>query len=268
MHRFIHLRHRATALIVVAVAVAVAVAGGASYAATSGGGKTHSTSGNRVYACVTARLHTLNLLSASATCPVGQQKISWNIKGERGLRGRRGLKGKTGRKGLTGHTGETGPQGPQGSIGAPGAQGPKGATGITGQSGPTGPQGPTGPAGSLASAYLDAYSSSAQLVTTNSDLAFDTLAAVAPVGIGTNAAHNAFTVSSTGNYLFNVVFPPSNGPFSAQLTVNNTFVETPEGVSFSRILSLSANDVVTVRSAGAMPVLVGAGAGITIVRIS
>jgi hypothetical protein len=302
MHRFIHPRRSASVLI--AGCVAVAVAGGVSYAATAGfAGNAHSTRGGTLYACVTGRFKTLNLSSASATCPNGQQKVSWNITGERGLRGARGPRGKTGPEGSTGAagaTGATGLQGPKGDTGATGPQGPKGATGVTGAQGPkgdtgatglqgdpgaTGPQGPSGPQGqqgatgatgatgpqgppgSLASAFLDAYTASVQTVTSGSDIAFDTLT-VAPVGISTNAADDAFTVSNAGKYLINFVLPPLLSPFRAQLTVNDTVVGPAEGIGFSRILSLSAGDVVTVRNVGAQSADVGTGAGITIVRIS
>jgi hypothetical protein len=161
MHRLIHPRRSATTLI--AACVAVVVAGGVSYGATSGfSGKGASASGGKVYACVTTLFHTLNLSSASATCPNGQEKISWDIQGERGRRGARGRQGNTGRQGLqgntgpTGDTGPTGSQGPKGDTGATGAKGDTGATGTTGAQGPkgdTGPQGmtgvtgPTGPTG-------------------------------------------------------------------------------------------------------------------------
>src|SRR6185437_15833092 len=96
---------------------AVAVAAGVSYAATSGfAGHARSASGGRLYACVTAQFKTLNLSSAKARCPDGQQKISWRIKGERGPQGGRGPKG----------SGGAGPAGPKGDTGA---QGPKGDTG-------------------------------------------------------------------------------------------------------------------------------------------
>ena len=93
---------------------------------------------------------TLNLTSASATCPNGQPKISWNIQGKRGPRGARGLPGKAGLQGKTGATGATGSQGPKGDTGATGAigpQGPKGDTGATGPQGPKGDTGATGPQG-------------------------------------------------------------------------------------------------------------------------
>ncbi len=101
-----------------------------------------------------------------------------------------------------------------------------------------------------------------------SDLAFDT-PNVAPVGISTNAADDAFTVSNAGEYLVNMVFATgATGPLATQLTINNTVVGPAESNSFSRILSLSAGDVVTVRNVGGQSVLLPPGAGITIVRIS
>ena len=132
MGRFIH--PRGSASVFVGGCVAVAVAGGVAYAATGGPvGKADTASGGKLYACVTAAFQTLNLSSASATCPNGEHKISWNIKGERGRKGARGPKGNTGQQGNTGATGATG------------AQGPKGDTGATGATGAAGPQGPTGP---------------------------------------------------------------------------------------------------------------------------
>ncbi len=105
-----------------AVAVAVAVAAGVSFAAT-GGFTGHAASSSRLYACVLTGVerNELSLSSAGAKCPLGGQKISWNIKGERGAPGRRGPKGTTGRSGLKGNTGVPGPQGPKGDAGAPGA---------------------------------------------------------------------------------------------------------------------------------------------------
>jgi Collagen triple helix repeat (20 copies) len=70
----------------------------------------------------------LNLL----VCLKGARRLSWNIRGPRGIRG------------LRGPAGPAGAQGTQGPAGAQGAQGPAGAQG--GQ-GPVGPAGPTGPAG-------------------------------------------------------------------------------------------------------------------------
>jgi hypothetical protein len=105
MRRFIHPRR--SARVVISACVAVAVAGGVSYAATGGlARKADPASGGKLYACVTAAFHTLNLSSAGATCPNGQQKISWNVTGERGPKGARGPKGTTGpRSGSAGSAG-------------------------------------------------------------------------------------------------------------------------------------------------------------------
>ena len=105
---------RLSARTLIASSVAVAVAGGVSYGATTGFGRSaRSASSGKRYACVTERFKTLNLSSAGATCPDGEQKISWHIKGERGPHGLRGAQG------------DPGPQGPIGPAGAPGA--PRGA---------------------------------------------------------------------------------------------------------------------------------------------
>ena len=312
MRRFILSRRSASA--VIAGCVAVVIAGGVSYAATGGfAGAVDSAGGGKVYACVTARFHTLNLSSAGARCPNGDQRISWNVEGKRGPRGARGAHGSTGLQGLQGsvgapgapgaqgakgNTGATGAQGAKGNIGATGAtgsQGAKGDTGATGvqgskgdtgapgaqgppgpagpggppgAAGPAGPTGPIGPAGSLASAYLSAYGpAGGESVPNNSDITFNS-PTVAPVGIIENRGHSAFTVTSAGTYLIDVVLQPATGVFLAQLTINGEIIFPASGVSFSEIVSLNAADVVTVRSVGGQSATVAPGTGINIVRIS
>jgi len=231
-----------------AVAVAAAVAAGVSYAATSGI-TGHAASSSRLYACVLGGVerNELSLSSASATCPRGEQKVSWNISGQRGPLGRRGPKG------------NTGAPGPKGAIGA---AGPKGDTGAPG------PKGDTGATGSLASAYLDAYNSTFRAVPINGDLTFDTQT-VAPVGITTNAADTAFTVTDAGNYLITVV-PLTSAPgggSTVKLTLNGTVGQFVFG-TYVRMLNLAAGDVLTVRDVGPNPGFEDTSAGITIVRIS
>jgi Collagen triple helix repeat (20 copies) len=143
--RRIRIAQPSPATVVALIALFVAL-GGTSYAVTGLG----SSSARRFYACVTQTFHTLNLTNASAACPAGERKISWDPTGQRGARGPRGAKGPGG---IPGSTGAIGPQGPQGNAGASGAQGapgprgaagsqgPKGDTGATGSSGATGPQG-------------------------------------------------------------------------------------------------------------------------------
>jgi Collagen triple helix repeat (20 copies) len=132
-----YLRQHHIALLALFIAL-----GGSAYAVAGRG----SSSAGRFYACVTQRFHTLNLTSASAACPRGQYKISWNRTGQRGARGPLGK----GSRGPSGSNGAGGPQGPKGATGATGAQGvtgPAGRLGPKGDTGGTGAQGLTGPAG-------------------------------------------------------------------------------------------------------------------------
>jgi hypothetical protein len=134
------LKHPAAAVV---AAGAVLVAAGASYAA-AGGLATDASASHRLYACVQVGGETgeLSLSTASATCPNGGQKISWNVQGRRG---RRGITGARGAAGSRGATGTRGVPGPKGDTGARGVQGPPGPKGDTGAQGPPGPS--TGTAG-------------------------------------------------------------------------------------------------------------------------
>jgi hypothetical protein len=75
-------------------------------------------------------------------CAKGARKISWNVRGPRGLRG---LAGPAGPAGAQGPAGANGAQGPVGSKGDAGAAGPEGDVGPAGPAGATGPPGPQGP---------------------------------------------------------------------------------------------------------------------------
>ena len=139
-----YLRRHHIALLALFIAL-----GGSAYAVAG----RNSPSAGRFYACVTQAFHTLNLTSASAACPRGQYKISWNRTGQRGPRGPLGQKGSPGASGSNGASGPQGPNGAtgatgaQGATGAAGPQGPKGATGATGAQGATGAAGPQGSKG-------------------------------------------------------------------------------------------------------------------------
>ena len=258
----------------------------------------------------------LSLSTATASCPNGGHKISWNIQGRSGRRGKTGgsgpagstgatgSQGQAGAKGDTGATGQPGPKGDQGlkgdqgTPGTPGLPGTNGTNGTNGTSvtsaalsagdtncpdggssftavsgttyacnGAQGPKGDTGATGTLASAYLDAYSTTNVALASNDDFAFDTLA-LPPVGITTNAAQTAFTVSAAGTYLISVQAVAFSLPvgWRGQLTVNNAVIGFQKG-SFLSLLSLGAGDVVTFRNVG-NPASEGPGSEITIVRIS
>ena len=78
-------------------------------------------------------------------CVGGENRVSWNKKGQDGAKGAQGEKGE---KGGTGATGAQGPRGPAGPAGGPqGDPGPPGPKGDTGDPGPAGATGATGPKG-------------------------------------------------------------------------------------------------------------------------
>jgi hypothetical protein len=128
------LKHPATA---VAATCAALIAGGASFGA-AGGLAGHGASGQRLYACVQGaggEPGELSLSTASATCPNGSQKISWNVQGRRGLRGKTGGRGAAGSSGATGSQGQPGAKGDTGATGQPGPKGDQGTPGTPGQDG-------------------------------------------------------------------------------------------------------------------------------------
>jgi BclB C-terminal domain-containing protein len=96
------------------------------------------------YVCVTQRYHTLNLTTASATCPSGQRKLELSSSAGRGPRGAAGPRGL---RGVTGATGAVGARGAAGAAGAQGAAGDAGARGLPGPLGPIGATGASGAAG-------------------------------------------------------------------------------------------------------------------------
>jgi Collagen triple helix repeat (20 copies) len=86
-------------------------------------------------------------------CLKGARRISWNIRGPRGLRGVAGPAGAPGAQGPAGPAGSAGAQGAAGPAGQQGPQGPGGAQGDTGAAGPPGAQGPPGANAVLGLAY-------------------------------------------------------------------------------------------------------------------
>jgi hypothetical protein len=101
----------------------------------------------RYFACVAGAFHTLNLTTARAACPSGEEKIAFSAHGARGRRGARGPAAGRGRAGASGVPGSTGSAGAAGAIGPGGAPGATGAAGVIGPSGVTGSTGSTGVTG-------------------------------------------------------------------------------------------------------------------------
>jgi hypothetical protein len=114
------------------VGAAVVVFGAVAAIATAGDSAVPGVHNGVVTACIEpptkgnrATSGDLNVL----VCLKGARRISWNIRGPRGVRGLRGLAGPAGAQGA---------QGPAGAAGAQGALGPAGAKGDTGAAGPAG----------------------------------------------------------------------------------------------------------------------------------
>jgi hypothetical protein len=151
-------------------------------------------------------------------------------------------------------------------AGTAGAQGPPGPPGIQGI---PGTPGTPGPPGTLASAYLDAVSTTSPppAIASGADFTFDTLR-VSPVGFTVSGTGNTtFTVSSTGVYLVSFTNGSALLPAPGQLQVNGTSVGVTV-TSFSRLLSLHAADVITVVNSFSMTGTEGVGSEITMVRIA
>jgi hypothetical protein len=153
--------------------------------------------------------------------------------------------------GLPGGTATSGSQGPQGP---PGPQGIQGIQGIQGT------------AGTLASAYLDAYSTTSPTIASGGAFTFDTVNAVS--GITANGtANTTFTVSSTGTYLVSFSLQAVLAPITPQLEVNGAAVG-PAVTVLSHILHLSAGDSISFVNTFIMSGMEPAGTGFTIVRIA
>jgi hypothetical protein len=97
---------------------------------------------SKIYACYSNTTKAMFHSTATATCPTGQTKISWNAKGPQGPQGAMGPQGAAGPQGSMGPQGAPGPQG---AVGAKGARGPQGAQGAQGTQGAQGASG-DGPA--------------------------------------------------------------------------------------------------------------------------
>jgi hypothetical protein len=109
------------------------------------------------------------------TGPMGETGFTGPM-GETGFTGPMGETGFTGPMGETGFTGpmgETGFTGPMGETGFTGPMGYTGFTGPMGETGFTGPMGPTGPEFNWAPTFINAYSNTPQVITTESPIVFD-----------------------------------------------------------------------------------------------
>ena len=157
----------------------------------------------------------------------------------------------------TGLPGSIGPAGPHGPQGPPGPQGIHGVQGVQGI------QGVQGPPGTLATAFVDAYSSTSPSISPGSAFTFNIVQASA--GIAVN--NSSFVVFIDGTYLVTFTLAGALTPITAQLEVNGVAVGPAPG-SFSRILSVHNGDLISIVNTFSMTGIEGAGTGITIVRIA
>ncbi|MER1999844.1 MAG: collagen-like protein, partial [Lysinibacillus sp.] len=172
--------------------------------------------------------------------------------------------GATGVTGATGATGTTGATGATGATGTTGATGATGATGVTGATGPIGATGVTGPTGTSAAGLAEygyVYNTTDQTVSPNTDVIFNTTGVVTP-GITHTPGTANIVVTSPGDYeiLFGTT---TNEPSQFAVFVNGTtqlpgtLYGSGSGVVQNNglaIVTLAANDVVTLRSLSATSV--------------
>src|SRR3954449_3852536 len=123
------------------VGAAVVVFGAVAAIATAGDSAVPGAHNGVVTACIEpptkgnrATSGDLNVL----VCLKGERRISWNVRGPRGVRG------------LAGPAGAQGAQGPAGAQGAQGSAGAQGPAGPAGQQGPAGSPGQNAPAAEYA----------------------------------------------------------------------------------------------------------------------
>jgi tail collar domain/collagen triple helix repeat protein len=143
-----------------AAVVAFALVAGGAAATWAGGSHAPKKRHQRViHGCQSISNGALRVVSKHQRCWVGEERLTWNVRGRVGPKGRRGARGRLGSAGPAGERGATGgagPMGPSGQAGAPGTDGtqgpqgeigPQGDTGSQGLTGDTGPQGLAGPEG-------------------------------------------------------------------------------------------------------------------------
>jgi hypothetical protein len=184
-------------------------------------------------------------------------------KGEPGKRGERGKHGKKGRMGKRGHKGDRGERGHRGERGERGKRGHKGHIGNIGPIGNTGPIGLKGDNGGLVN-YGYIYNLAANVVQSNLDIPFSNN------GIITNGIiHNPYNTNIVANIVANTtgIFKLSYNllayePNKLGITLNgNIIIEsiytTPVGNTQNNgqiLLSLSQNDIITLRNLSNYPI--------------
>jgi hypothetical protein len=218
------------------------------------------------------------------TGPVGTTGPS-GASGATGASGPEGPTGVAGPTGATGPTGSAGPTGPMGPSGPTGAAGPAGITGATGSTGPAGPMGATGAAGP-AGVTGDTGPTGATGATGNgiaqyayiSNSSLETVLAAPPLsainfddngpitsGITHLATNSAITFLDAGTYKISLDVSAAATVYRLSLELNGvaipqaTFATSTAQMSVDAIITVNANDVLTVVNTGGSPLVLAQG---------
>ncbi|MFE1628928.1 hypothetical protein ACFLFF_19495 [Brevibacillus reuszeri] len=205
--------------------------------------------------------------------------------GATGPTGSTGWTGDTGVTGYTGLTGATGVTGATGSTGATGETGSPGATGATGATGETGVTGATGATGATGTNFtnINAFSANTSgavisVVLGGTNIALPNNQVLNGITVG--GGNTTFTVPSAGNYLISYSINTTAALLVSSCLVINSSPFTPSIITPALSLSSFNNTVIAPLTAGstitlqlfgllgAATLITGAGATLTIVRVS
>lgn len=202
--------------------------------------------------------------------------------GPTGQTGPTGSKGWTGATGVTGYTGLTGATGVTGATGSTGATGETGSPGATGATGVTGATGATGATGTNFT-NINAFSANTSgaviaVVLGGTNIALPNNQVLNGITVG--GGNTTFTVPSAGNYLISYSINTTAALLVSSCLVINSSPFTPSIITPALSLSSFNNTVIAPLTAGstitlqlfgllgAATLITGAGATLTIVRVS
>jgi len=212
-------------------------------------------------------------------CSRYETPISWSANGATGptgpvgATGPAGASGATGASGPQGPTGVAGPAGVTGATGAVGLAGPIGPTGPTGIAGPagtsgdTGPTGATGATGSGAAQYAYISNATSEILPPLSALTFDANGPITS-GIAHTVTHSFINFLAPGTYKISLDVFSIGSEYQLSLEVNGfpvpnaTYVASSTELSAHAIITVSANDVLTVVNTGGSPLILAPGVAV------
>jgi len=157
--------------------------------------------------------------------------------------------------------GTTGPVGPIGPTG------PTGIAGPAGTSGDTGPTGATGATGSGAAQYAYISNATSEILPPLSALTFDANGPITS-GIAHTVTHSFINFLAPGTYKISLDVFSIGSEYQLSLEVNGfpvpnaTYVASSTELSAHAIITVSANDVLTVVNTGGSPLILAPGVAV------